>query len=86
MQIKNLPNSPFFATLQITEAGVMIAGKVFDRNNGGMIFRELRPVPVCAARAAAAALQSRSKNNSYRLVIFTRLYYCCSERYMNDTK
>lgn len=56
--IKKLPISkPFLATLQTTDAGVMIAGKVFDRSKGGTILRELLPLPVCAARAAAAALK-----------------------------
>lgn len=55
-------NSPFLATLQTTDAGVIIAGKVFERSKGGIIFRELLPVPVCAARAAAAALKSNKQN------------------------
>lgn len=62
MKITNLPiSNPFLATLQTTEAGVMIAGKVFDRSKGGTIFLELRPPPVCAASAAAAALKMNEK-------------------------
>lgn len=39
----------------------MMAGKVFERNKGGTILRELFVVPVWAARAAAAALKQYEK-------------------------
>lgn len=37
--------------------GTMIAGSVFDRNNGGGVLFEPRPHAVWAANAAAAALK-----------------------------
>lgn len=52
-------SNPFLATLQTTEAGVIIAGSVFDRSKGGTILLILLPPPVCAASAAAAALKSQ---------------------------
>lgn len=62
--------SPFLATLHTTEAGVMIAGKVFDRSKGGTSLRELL-VPVCAASAAAAALKQMNGNelNGFEWII-----------------
>lgn len=74
----NLPiSSPFLATLQTTDAGVIIAGKVFERSKGGIIFREPLPVTVCAARAAAAALKSNKQtNNQYVIPSIYWIYRC----------
>lgn len=93
---KDLPISkPFLATLQTTEAGVMIAGSVFDRSNGGIILRELLPPAVCAARAAAAALKLSTLNQfkylkSFFFCFFRQIHlkyvyeiqFLCEERIM----
>lgn len=42
----------------------MIAGSVFERRSGGGVLFEPRPAAVCAASAAAAALQKFHQNRN----------------------
>lgn len=75
-------SSPFLATLHTTEAGVIIAGKVFDRSKGGTSLRELL-VPVCAASAAAAALKQINENdlNGFEWIIS---FFCLERNAFNS--